>query len=55
VRLEPRPSRIVYSDAVTHFARAIGAARSGDPASARPDVDKLQALQRALADAKQSY
>jgi hypothetical protein len=54
-RLEPRPSRLKHTEAITHFVRAIGAARSGDAAKARAEVDKLQALHRALTEAKQSY
>jgi tetratricopeptide (TPR) repeat protein len=36
-------------DAITHYARAIGAARAGKPADAKPDVEKLAALRDALA------
>jgi hypothetical protein len=53
--LEPRPSRVKYSEAITYFARAIGAARSGDAVSARANVDQLQALHTALVEAKQDY
>jgi hypothetical protein len=54
-QLEPRPSNVKYTEAITYFARAIGAARSGDVASARDNVDKLQALQTGLVEAKQGY
>jgi tetratricopeptide (TPR) repeat protein len=37
------------------FARALGAARSGDAAAARRDIDRLGALRDALAAAKQAY
>jgi tetratricopeptide (TPR) repeat protein len=47
--------RFRYAEATTYFARAIGAARSGDPSSASKDVEKLSALQKKLADAKDSY
>jgi hypothetical protein len=53
--LEPRPSRVKYSEAITYFARALGAARSGDAVSTRANVDTLQALHTALVDAKQDY
>lgn len=53
--LEPQPSRVLYTEAITYFARAIGAARTGDIASTRSSVEKLQSLQTALAEAKQSY
>ncbi len=36
-------------DAITHNARAIGAARAGKPADAKPEVEKLAALRDALA------
>ena len=41
--------------AITHFARAIGAARSGDPAAARADVAKLAELRDSLREAKNNY
>ena len=44
-----------YAEAHFWFARAIGAARSGDVAGARADVEKLAAIQKALADAKSNY
>ena len=53
--LEPRPSRVMYTEAITYFARAIGAAHTGDIAGARSSVEKLQSLQTALVEAKQSY
>jgi hypothetical protein len=54
-RLEPHPSRFPYADALTWFARALGAARSGDPATARAAVDTLQQLRDRLANAKETY
>lgn len=44
-----------YSEALIYFARALGAARSGDPAAARKDVDKLSAIQKALVESKLGY
>jgi tetratricopeptide (TPR) repeat protein len=44
-----------YAEAITYFARAVGAARSGDPNAARKDVEKLSSIQNALAEAKDSY
>ena len=38
-----------------HFARAIGAARSGDTAAARKDVEELTAIQQALVEVKGDY
>ncbi len=34
-KLEPQPSRYPYADALTYFAKALGAARTGDAAGAR--------------------
>jgi hypothetical protein len=53
--LPPRPSRYPNAEAVPHFARAVGLARSGRPDDARADVDRLAALQKTLADAKNLY
>jgi len=53
--LEVRPSPIAYADAVTHFARALGAARSGHPEAAQPDIAKLAELRDKLRDAKDAY
>ena len=41
--------------AVTHFARALGAARSGDLAAAQADIEKLKGFRETLEKAKQSY
>ena len=48
-------ARFPYAEAVTWFARGIGAARSGDVAGARQDVDKLASIQKALADSRNNY
>jgi tetratricopeptide (TPR) repeat protein len=53
--LTPRPSTVPHADAVTHFARALGAARSGKPADAAPDLAKLAELREKLAAAKDEY
>lgn len=47
--LGPVASAPPWIAAITHFARAIGAARSGDPAAARTDVAALERLHQALA------
>ena len=52
--LEPRPSRFPYVDAMTYFARALGAARSGQPQTAAADIAKLATLRDALRD-KDAY
>ena len=48
--IEPRPNRFPHTEAMIYFARAIGAARSGDAARARADVDRLAALKEAMKD-----
>ena len=53
--LQPQPSSFPQVDAITHYARALGLARSGKPADAKADVDKLTALHDALAAAKDPY
>jgi hypothetical protein len=53
--LPPRPSRYPYAEAVAHFARAVGLARSGRPDEARADIEALATLQKALAEAKNLY
>jgi tetratricopeptide (TPR) repeat protein len=55
-RLQPSTAklpweRFSYAPAVTQFARAIGAARSGDTTSARAAIDELHGLQAGLAAA----
>ena len=44
-----------YAEAITYFARAVGAARSGNPAAARKDVEKLASIQKSLAEANDMY
>jgi tetratricopeptide (TPR) repeat protein len=44
-----------YAEAIIYFARALGAARSNNPAAARIDAEKLSAIQHELADAKEKY
>ena len=49
----PEPARHVQ--AITHFARALGAARTGDPAAAKADIAKLVELRDKLREAKDAY
>jgi hypothetical protein len=53
--LEARASTFPFADAITHFARALGAARLGKAAAALPDVQRLTALRDTLAAAKDPY
>ena len=54
-QLRPHESRFAYVDATTRFARALGAARSGNPAAARVDIAKLAELRDALRQANDRY
>jgi hypothetical protein len=53
--LQVRPSPLANVQAITYFARALGAARSGNPEAAKIDVAKLAELQDKLRDAKDGY
>jgi hypothetical protein len=53
--LQVRPSSLAHVQAVTHFARALGAARSGNPDAAKADIAKLAELRDRLRDAKDAY
>src|SRR5262245_39365233 len=53
--LEVRSTPIAYADAVTRFARALGAARSGKPDAAQEEVAKLAELRDKLREAKDAY
>ena len=50
--LPVRPTRYSNAEAVSHFARAVGLARSGQPEQAEVEVEALASLQKTLADAK---
>jgi tetratricopeptide (TPR) repeat protein len=53
--LQPRSSGVPQAEAITYFARALGAARSGNSAQARADVEKLQSIHDALSQTKGDY
>jgi hypothetical protein len=53
--LQVRPSPLAHVQAVTHFARALGAARSGNPDAAKVDIAKLANLRDRLREAKDAY
>jgi hypothetical protein len=54
-QLPQRTSKFPYVDAIIHFARAVGAARSGDTGAAQKDVAQLAQLRDALAARKDAY
>jgi len=53
--LQVRPSPLAHVQAISHFARALGAARSGNVAPAKADIAKLAELRDKLRDAKDAY
>ena len=53
--LQVRPSPLAQVQAITYFARALGAARSGNPDAAKPDIARLAELRDRLRDAKDAY
>jgi hypothetical protein len=54
-QLPVKPSKILHANAITHFARALGAARAGNPAAAKADLERLAELHDQLTAAKSSY
>lgn len=54
-QLQVRPGPFNQTMAITHFARALGAARSGKPESAKADIAKLAELRDKLREAKDAY
>ena len=53
--LQIHETPFAYADAVTHFARALGAARTGKAAAARADIVRLIALRDTLRKANDGY
>ena len=53
--LAPVKSEFPPAQAISHFGRALGAARSGHPEQAEADIAELRALQKALADKGDAY
>jgi hypothetical protein len=47
--------RYAYAEAMTYFARALGAARGGNVSRARSDIDRLAALRQKLLDQHNQY
>ena len=48
-------NRFPWAEAITYFARGMGAARGGDIESARESIDKLGSLENTLVAAKDQY
>ena len=53
--LEVRASKFPHVAAITHFARALGAARSDQPDAAKAEIAKLAELRDKLREAKDAY
>jgi tetratricopeptide (TPR) repeat protein len=53
--LAVRPTPLPHVEAMTHFARAFGAARAGRPEDAQPEIAKLVELRDKLREAKDTY
>jgi tetratricopeptide (TPR) repeat protein len=54
-QLQPVASKMPFTEAITHYARALGAARSGDVAAAEKDAGELAAIHKKLETAKNAY
>jgi len=54
-QLQPRPGKHATASAMTHFARALGGARSGEPASAQKDLEQIARQRERLKTAKDEY
>jgi len=53
--LEPHASRFPYTEAITYFARALGAAHRGDDATVRSAIEALQEIRDRLTQANEGY
>jgi tetratricopeptide (TPR) repeat protein len=54
-KLQPAGGNFPFTESITYFARALGAARSGDLAAARKDAEQLEVFHKALLTAKNNY
>ncbi len=54
-QLEPVASKFPFTDAIYHQARAMGAARTGDVAAAKADLEQITRKRDALRAAKNEY
>jgi hypothetical protein len=54
-RLAPHASGFAWTEAMTYFARALGASHLGDTAGARVAIDSLGAIRDRLATAREAY
>jgi hypothetical protein len=54
-RLVPAPSAFPWTEAMVHFARALGASRIGDTSLARTSIDSLAAIEGRLRSSGEGY
>ncbi len=54
-RLQVQPTKYPYTDAITWFARGMGAARLGEATAARNAAGELAAIHRRLTDVNEGY
>jgi tetratricopeptide (TPR) repeat protein len=54
-QLEVTPTTYPFVEAITHYARALGAARTGDVAAAKAEAAQLTVLHKALEVARNNY
>jgi hypothetical protein len=55
MQLEVRPTKFAYVEAMTRFARALGAARSGNPEAAKKETARLAELRDKLRQTNDAY
>ena len=53
--LEPYPSDLPYTKAMTHFARALGFARTGNPSAAKTEIEQITAVRDKLIETRNFY
>jgi hypothetical protein len=53
--LEPKATAYPYAEAMTYFARALGASHTGDLVKAKASIDSLASIQQRLAAKGESY
>jgi hypothetical protein len=53
--LTTRPANTPFTEAITHFARAIGAARNGNPTAAAADIQKIAELRDKMKSMQDAY
>jgi hypothetical protein len=53
--LEPKATPFPYAEAMTYFARALGASHTGDLAKARQSIDSLASIQQRLVTKGEAY